>query len=202
MKTGVAVFKHKDMGVYAFGALCALKELGIQIDCISVSSDSVLCGLLFQKGYSLEEGKTIYQTITQQSEKKSDLWNEISKQPDRNIVLVVCKDGRIYCSRGEGYNLFGKIVLEWDNLVLDNNGINDLCNKEQLFWVLNSMGAEKVICIEGEESKYQQSIGKNPSFTLTASNGQEWQFLLNDGYEQIMKRKNELLDAIYFAGRY
>lgn len=212
MKTGIAVFKHKQAGVFAFGALCALEEIGFQTDYICTSPDSALCGVLFQKGYSLEEGKRLYCAyFSQEKSGRNKLWETLLKGPNQRGSLLICQGGQIYTKQDEEHKLFGNNPYRLEDFVLselNNNEQESNCNREQLFWVLNTMGAERVISLEGEQDKYQKLIGKNPAFTLVQSDlldilsGGEWQDALNDGFEQMMKRKNEVLNAIYFAGKY
>lgn len=208
MKTGVAVFKHKNMGAYAFGALCALKEMGMQPECAAVSPESALCGLLLQKGCTFDEGKEAYQYFALKENMRQKLWNGLLEKPDNGPRLVLCCGTRLYTGGGKEQNLFGKAFADLHDfafLNLQGDEEEKKCSKEQLLWLLHSMGAERVVCIQGEEEFYQKSIGKSPAYTLIAAEppaktcGRALTDDLNEGFRQAMEHKNELLNAIYFA---
>lgn len=203
IKTGVAVFQHIRSGAFAFGVLCALEQIGICVDRMSVSGESAFGPLLFQKGFGLTEGTSLLSSLN----KNRDLQKMIELPNQRDVTVAVLAQGRILSQDSRLYSVFGNSFSPLDaNSIAnptDTAALGQQEHREKLIWVLSSLGARRIISIEGNKCDFQAEIGKVPLYTIYPEKTEEADadVLAAQGYDQILHCHRELLDTIYFTGR-
>lgn len=205
-ETGISIFNQKLSGAFAFGALCALEYIGIVVGCISVSYESAISALLFQKGFTLEDGVEFISLFEKQDYNlKHDSVKQVLKMPDkRETSVLILTDNRILSQDDKARRVFGDTCEKIQNnieLIINRAAESEAIRNKKLLWILSASGVRKIISIEGEKYKTYSPAGKTPLWTFSPNNGEDksCENFAAQGWRQILNCRQQLLDSIYFA---
>lgn len=201
MKLGIAVLNYDDCGAFGAGALYAWREAGLKIDFIGACANTCAGCILFNNGIDAQTCCEICGGIARGEDYKPEAFRKHFTH--ERAVLAVCGENKILGTDEALKNTFG---CSFEPLsaekVIRGEYAPPLCRaREKIFWIMSTLGANRLLSIENEAPRVDGGFGKAPAYTLSVPEALSADFSVNfqAGYAAAESEYDEALRQIYFG---